>query len=168
MAAVSEADMAKTSKELSDQVALATDLLAERRWTRAGEVSLVVDLLIRHVCPRGSLSIKCDSSMPCTLVILLSNWLQALSVIHVNDKVKLSEKCRTTRPVLPPCLRLFFTNTNGGCTNLGNILDSVLMVSAAVSRAILQVIEEKERELVDCIAQNYSKLKGRLPNLYLR
>lgn len=94
MAAVSEADMAKTSKELSDQVALATDLLAERRWTRAGEVSWVVDSLIRHICPRGNLSIKCDRSMPCTLVILLSNWLQALSVIHVNDKVKRSEKPR--------------------------------------------------------------------------
>lgn len=27
---------------------------------------------------------------------------------------------------------------------------------------VKQVIEEKERELVDCIAQNYSKLKGKL------
>ena len=26
---------------------------------------------------------------------------------------------------------------------------------------MVQVIEEKERELVDCIAQNYSKLKGK-------
>lgn len=51
---------------------------------------------------------------------------------------------------------------------LGTLLDSILLVLAAVSGAILQVIEEKERELVDCIAQNYSKLKGDLPTLYLR
>lgn len=45
MTSISEEDMAKTSKELKDQVALATDLLAERRWTRAGEVSLLCALL---------------------------------------------------------------------------------------------------------------------------
>ena len=28
-------------------------------------------------------------------------------------------------------------------------------------RVSLKVIEEKERELVECIAQNYSKLKGK-------
>ena len=39
MTSVAEDEMAKTSKDLRDQVALATDLLAERRWTRAGEVS---------------------------------------------------------------------------------------------------------------------------------
>ena len=39
MASSAEDEMAKTSKELRDQVALATDLLAERRWTKAGEVS---------------------------------------------------------------------------------------------------------------------------------
>jgi len=38
-------------------------------------------------------------------------------------------------------------------------------VFSSWKEVMLQVIEEKEKELIDCIAQNYSRIKGETPLL---